>query len=155
MVKLPYSIFRDFRIAGGLCTVFETSAKHTNISNWITIDLMDAKNTERGIQLLLDVENALMQMGLIHRPVFCLGQSVHAQPQGAQLVRELSEIALSHGGSVTEDQQKASFVVLWDEEVDGTLDREVFKCFALDITKALGYACMHALIICSVSPPPY
>jgi hypothetical protein len=40
-------------------------------------------------------------------------------------VRELTNIALSHGGTVTDNQQNASFVVLWDDEVDGTLDREV------------------------------
>jgi hypothetical protein len=27
---------------------------------------------------------------------------------------------------VTEDPEKASFVGLWDDEVDGTLDREVW-----------------------------
>lgn len=67
------------------------------------------------------------QNGLIRRPVFCFGNSIHEQPQGTQLVRELTDIVLSHGGSLTEDCQKASFVVLWDEEVDGTLDGEVNK----------------------------
>lgn len=66
-----------------------------------------------------------LQSGLIRRPVFFFGPSVHEQPNSAQLVHELTEIALSHGGSVTEEELKASYLVVWDDEVDGSLDREV------------------------------
>ena len=61
--------------------------------------------------------------------MFYFGDSVRLQPHGPQLTQELIDVAKSHGAVVTEDQGQATFVVLWDEEVDGTLDREVKEQF--------------------------
>jgi hypothetical protein len=62
MVKLPFSIFRDFRISGGLCTVFEVASLHANISDWITTDLMNEANVGRAIQLLSHIEKQLVKV---------------------------------------------------------------------------------------------
>ena len=62
MVKIPYAIFKDFRISGGLCTVFEVSARESSISKWLTTDLLHPSNVERGAKLLLSIEKALLEV---------------------------------------------------------------------------------------------
>lgn len=62
MVKIPFSLFRDFRVSGGLCTVFEVAATHATISAWVATNLMDDTNIESGVRLLLDIEKSLVQV---------------------------------------------------------------------------------------------
>jgi hypothetical protein len=49
-------------VSGGLCTVLETAAKYAKISDWVQTNLLDEKNIESCLRLLLEIESQLLQV---------------------------------------------------------------------------------------------
>ena len=52
-------------MSGGLCTVLETAAKYAKISDWVQTNLLDEKNTESCLRLLLEIESQLLEVSQI------------------------------------------------------------------------------------------
>ncbi|XP_032831421.2 SWI/SNF complex subunit SMARCC2-like isoform X2 [Petromyzon marinus] len=104
--RIPMKCFLDFKPGGGLCHILSSVFKFKEEQSWRRFDFQSPSRVDSNTELLVSVEKALLQNGLISRPIIFL------QPDlDPKLTAKLKDIARKHQATTTEDKGFATHVV--------------------------------------------
>uniref|UniRef100_A0A4W4FB07 SWI/SNF related, matrix associated, actin dependent regulator of chromatin, subfamily c, member 2 n=1 Tax=Electrophorus electricus TaxID=8005 RepID=A0A4W4FB07_ELEEL len=107
LTKLPMKSFLDFKAGGALCHILAAAYKFKSDQGWRRFDFQNPSRMDRNVEMFMTIEKSLVQNNCLTRPVIYLSSEIEPK-----LLGKLKDIIKRHQGSVTEDKQASSHVVV-------------------------------------------
>ncbi|XP_072540569.1 SWI/SNF complex subunit SMARCC2 isoform X2 [Salminus brasiliensis] len=107
LTKLPMKSFLDFKAGGALCHILAAAYKFKSDQGWRRFDFQNPSRMDRNVEMFMTIEKSLVQNNCLTRPVIYLSSEIEPK-----LLGKLKDIIKRHQGSVTEDKQSSSHVVV-------------------------------------------
>lgn len=107
LTKLPMKSFLDFKAGGALCHILAAAYKFKSDQGWRRFDFQNPSRMDRNVEMFMTIEKSLVQNNCLARPVIYLSSEIEPK-----LLGKLKDIIKRHQGSVTEDKQSSSHVVV-------------------------------------------
>ncbi|XP_060776248.1 LOW QUALITY PROTEIN: SWI/SNF complex subunit SMARCC2 [Neoarius graeffei] len=107
LTKLPMKSFVDFKAGGALCHILAAAYKFKSDQGWRRFDFQNPSRMDRNVEMFLTIEKSLVQNNCLTRPVIYLSSEIEPK-----LLGKLKDIIKRHQGSVTDDKQASSHVVV-------------------------------------------
>ncbi|XP_066520613.1 SWI/SNF complex subunit SMARCC2 [Hoplias malabaricus] len=107
LTKLPMKCFLDFKAGGALCHILAAAYKFKSDQGWRRFDFQNPSRMDRNVEMFMTIEKSLVQNNCLTRPVIYLSSEIEPK-----LLGKLKDIIKRHQGSVTEDKQSSSHVVV-------------------------------------------
>ncbi|KAF5888643.1 SWI/SNF complex subunit SMARCC2, partial [Clarias magur] len=107
LTKLPIKSFLDFKAGGALCHILAAAYKFKSDQGWRRFDFQNPSRMDRNVEMFMTIEKSLVQNNCLTRPVIYLSSEIEPK-----LLGKLKDIIKRHQGSVTDDKQASSHVVV-------------------------------------------
>ncbi|KAM9483629.1 SWI/SNF complex subunit SMARCC2 [Clarias gariepinus] len=107
LTKLPIKSFLDFKAGGALCHILAAAYKFKSDQGWRRFDFQNPSRMDRNVEMFMTIEKSLVQNNCLTRPVIYLSSEIEPK-----LLGKLKDIIKRHQGSVTDDKQTSSHVVV-------------------------------------------
>ncbi|KAB5583748.1 hypothetical protein PHYPO_G00099240 [Pangasianodon hypophthalmus] len=107
LTKLPMKSFVDFKAGGALCHILAAAYKFKSDQGWRRFDFQNPSRMDRNVEMFMTIEKSLVQNNCLTRPVIYLSSEIEPK-----LLGKLKDIIKRHQGSVTDDKQASSHVVV-------------------------------------------
>ncbi|KAK3557494.1 hypothetical protein QTP70_028315, partial [Hemibagrus guttatus] len=107
LTKLPMKCFLDFKAGGALCHILAAAYKFKSDQGWRRFDFQNPSRMDRNVEMFMTIEKSLVQNNCLTRPVIYLSSEIEPK-----LLGKLKDIIKRHQGSVTDDKQASSHVVV-------------------------------------------
>ncbi|XP_076870717.1 SWI/SNF complex subunit SMARCC2 [Brachyhypopomus gauderio] len=107
LTKLPMKSFLDFKAGGALCHILAAAYKFKSDQGWRRFDFQNPSRMDRNVEMFMTIEKSLVQNNCLTRPVIYLSSEIEPK-----LLAKLKDIVKRHQGSVTEEKQTSSHVVV-------------------------------------------
>ncbi|KAF7712004.1 hypothetical protein HF521_001015 [Silurus meridionalis] len=107
LTKLPMKCFVDFKAGGALCHILAAAYKFKSDQGWRRFDFQNPSRMDRNVEMFMTIEKSLVQNNCLTRPVIYLSSEIEPK-----LLGKLKDIIKRHQGSVTDDKQSSSHVVV-------------------------------------------
>lgn len=139
LTKIPNSLFKDYSVGGSLYVILLTSIQFQINKGWESFQIKnEISRHDDGCQLLIDIEQKLVENGLLKRPkVF-----INNVPD----IDSIRDKVISHKGIIVSSIEEASHIIDWDEEVDNLpseLANEYIRTLDLRPNAHSGIAFVH------------
>ncbi|XP_058259453.1 SWI/SNF complex subunit SMARCC2 isoform X3 [Hemibagrus wyckioides] len=99
--------FLDFKAGGALCHILAAAYKFKSDQGWRRFDFQNPSRMDRNVEMFMTIEKSLVQNNCLTRPVIYLSSEIEPK-----LLGKLKDIIKRHQGSVTDDKQASSHVVV-------------------------------------------
>lgn len=125
--RLPMRCFMDFKPGGALCQIFSNMYRYKTDQRLRKLDFnvtkaQSRKDKDPNIQLLVDIETALIEGECLRLPVAFIRAEVDNE------VREkITAIVTSHQGEITEDEEEATHIIYAPEDPSDDYARPTFR----------------------------
>ncbi|XP_060723276.1 SWI/SNF complex subunit SMARCC2 isoform X2 [Tachysurus vachellii] len=107
LTKLPMKSFLDFKAGGALCHILAAAYKFKSDQGWRRFDFQNPSRMDRNVEMFLTIEKSLVQNNCLTRPVIYLSSEIEPK-----LLGKMKDIIKRHQGSVTDDKQASSHLVV-------------------------------------------
>ncbi|XP_062854008.1 SWI/SNF complex subunit SMARCC2 isoform X1 [Trichomycterus rosablanca] len=107
LTKLPMKTFLDFKAGGALCHILAAAYKFKSDQGWRRFDFQNPSRMDRNVEMFMTIEKSLVQNNCLARPVIYLSSEIEPK-----LLGKLKDIVKRHQGSVTDDKQSSTHVVV-------------------------------------------
>ncbi|XP_049884800.1 SWI/SNF complex subunit SMARCC2 isoform X2 [Pectinophora gossypiella] len=105
-LRLPMKVFMDMKPGGALCTVLATMFRFKSEQRWRKFDFQNPSRKDLNVQMMMEIESALMSSELIRSPC------VYIRPEvDKNTANKIKDIVVNHQGEIVEDEEEATHIV--------------------------------------------
>ncbi|XP_014665929.1 PREDICTED: SWI/SNF complex subunit SMARCC2-like [Priapulus caudatus] len=106
LTRLPMRLFLDFKSGGALCHILATVFKTKVDQGWRRFDFQSPSRMDRNVEMLMNIEKALLQNKLLTLPCIYIRSDVDKA-----LVGTLKDIVIRHKGTIADSPDKATHII--------------------------------------------